>query len=87
MSDTSGAEAKAPIRPIGEIVSDIERERAELSGSFATLRNDLDEALDAGRQRARDAGRKAAVIGPIVAVGLASLAAAALLFRRRRKKG
>jgi hypothetical protein len=42
--------------------------------------------LDAGKQRAKDAGKKAAVIGPIVAGLVASAAAAALLIRRRSAK-
>jgi len=86
MSDTPGTETKAPGRPAGEILADIERERSELVGSFESLRSDLDEALDAGRQRVKDAGRKAAVIGPIVAGVVASAAAAALLYHRRSGK-
>ena len=57
-----------------------------MSSSFESLRGDLDEALDAGKQRAKDAGKKAAVIGPIVAGLVASAAAAALLIRRRSAK-
>jgi len=62
---TAGAEAKAaeakaaakpPARPVSEIRADIEKERAELSRSFETLRSDLDEAVDAGKQRAADTG-------------------------------
>jgi hypothetical protein len=86
MSDTPATDATAPERPAGEILADIERERSELSSSFESLRNDLDEALDAGKQRAKDAGKKAAVIGPIVAGVVASAAAAALLYRRRSGK-
>jgi hypothetical protein len=86
MSETPGTDAKAPARSAGEILADIERERSELSRSFETLRSDLDESLDAGRQRARDAGKKAAVIGPIAAGVVASAAAALLLLRRRSRK-
>jgi hypothetical protein len=65
----------------------LESERSEPSSSFASLCNDLGEALDAGMQRARDAGKKAAVIGAIVAALVASAAAAALLIRRRSAEG
>ncbi len=53
-SEGAGAEAaKAPTRPVAEIRADMERERAGLERSFAALRGDLDEAVDAGKQRAR----------------------------------
>lgn len=83
MSDTPGSRSKAPARPASEILADIERERAALGDSFETLRRDLDEALEAGRQRARDAGSKAVAVAPVVAGLAASAAVAALLIRRR----
>lgn len=82
-TDTSGAESKAPARPAGEILADIEKERAGLTGSFDALGGDVDEAMDAGRQRARKAGKKAAVITPAVAAVLVAIVIALLLARRR----
>jgi hypothetical protein len=75
---------KAPARPAPEILADIKAERAALSSSFEALRRDLDEALVAGRGRAGAAGKKAAVIAPVVAGLAVSVTAAALLLRRRR---
>jgi hypothetical protein len=86
MSDTPVTPAKAAARPAAEILADIEKERAALNGSFEALRRDLDEAIDAGRERARAAGKKAAVVVPAVAGVVASVAAAALLLRRRLAK-
>ena len=87
MSDTSGTEAKAPARPRSAIIADIEKERSALAGSFESLRGELDEALDAGQKRARDAGRKAAVIGPVVAgVVVAAAVGTRLLTGRSREK-
>ena len=40
-----------------EIRADMEQERAGLERSFAALRGDLDEAVDAGKQRAARVGR------------------------------
>jgi len=92
MSDTSdnavsagAASPKVPARPAAEIRADIERERAALAGSFDALRHDLDEVLDAETRRARDAGRKAAVVAPAVAGVIAFLAVVRWLFRRRRR--
>lgn len=81
----SGAAAKAPTRPADEILADIEQERAQLAASFETLRRDLDEAIDAGKERAQAAGKKAAVAGPAVAGVLALVAALVLLVRRRSR--
>jgi hypothetical protein len=78
------ATVKAPERPAAAIRADIERERAALQGSFETLRGELDEAVDAARQRAVDAGRRVRVVGPVVAGAVASVAGAVLLLRRRR---
>lgn len=86
VSDTPGASVKAPERPAAAIRADIERERAALQGSFEALRCELDEAVDAARQRAADAGRKARVVGPVVAGAVASVAGAVLLLRRRRDR-
>jgi hypothetical protein len=80
------AAAKAPARPVSEIRADIEKERAELSGSFETLRSDLDEAVDAGKQRAADTRRKAMIVGPAVAGVIASLVVARAVFKRRSRK-
>jgi hypothetical protein len=80
------AAEKAPSRPVNEIRADIEKERAELSRSFDTLRADLDEAVDAGRQRAADTGRKAKIVGPVAAGVVASLVVARMLFRRRSRR-
>ncbi|MGE5228624.1 MAG: hypothetical protein ACM3MJ_02780 [Deltaproteobacteria bacterium] len=74
--------AKAPARPVAEIRADIERERAGLDRSFAALRGDLDEAVDAGRQRAARARRKAVVVVPAAATALV-----AALFLRSRRRG
>jgi len=73
--------AKAPARPVAEIRADIERERAGLDRSFAALRGDLDEAVDAGKQRAARARRKAVVVVPAAATALV----AALFLRSRRR--
>ncbi len=79
-------EAKAPVRPVSEIRADIEKERAELSRSFDTLRADLDEAVDAGRRRAADAGRKAKIVGPAVAGVVTTLVVVRMLYKRRSRK-
>ncbi len=83
---TAGAAAaadavKAPARPVAEIRADIERERAGLDRSFAALRGDLDEAVEAGRQRAARTRRKAVVVVPAAAAALV----AGLLLRSRRR--
>ena len=80
-------EAKPPARPVSEIRADIEKERAELTRSFDTLRADLDEAVDAGRQRAADTGRKAKIVGPVVAGVVTTLVVARMLYKRRARKG
>jgi hypothetical protein len=81
----AGAEAaKAPARPVAEIRADIERERAGLDRSFAALRGDLDEAVEAGKQRAARARRKAVVVVPAAATAL--VAALFLLSRRRARR-
>jgi hypothetical protein len=77
----SGA-AKPPARPSAEVRADIERERAELERSFATLRGDLDDVVDAGRQRAAGVRRRALVVVPAAAAALA----AALFLRGRRSR-
>jgi len=81
---SASAKEKAPERPAAAIRADLERERAALQGSFEALRGELDEAVDAALQRAADAGRKARVVGPVVAGAVASVAGAVLLLRRRR---
>ena len=85
-TDTSDAEPKAPARPAGEILADIEKERAGLKESFDALGSDVDEAMDAGRQRARKAGKKAAVITPVVAAVILAIVIAILVARRRAGK-
>lgn len=81
---TAAAAPKPPTRPVAEVRAEIDKERAALAGSFEALRHDLDDALDAGTRRAREAGRKAAVIGPAVAGVLAALLALRAIVRRRR---
>ena len=82
----AAAGAKPPARPVSEIRADIEKERAELSRSFETLQGDLDEAVDAGRQRAADTGKKAKIAGPVLAGVVASLVVARAVFKRRSRK-
>jgi hypothetical protein len=82
----AAAEARTPARPVSEIRADIEKERAELSRSFETLQGDLDEAVDAGRQRAADTGKKAKIAGPVLAGVVASLVVARAVFKRRSRK-
>jgi hypothetical protein len=86
MSDTPDTETKVPARPAGEILADIESERSGLVSAFDSLRGELDEALDVGRQRVTQAGKKAARVGPVVAGVVVSAAAAVLLLRRRSAK-
>jgi hypothetical protein len=86
MSENADATVKAPARPAAQIVADIERERAALSASFEALRHDLDELLDAGARRAADAGRKARVVGPIVAALVVLAGVARFLVRRRASR-
>ena len=85
-TDIPGADAKAPARPAGEILADIEKERAGLTESFDALGSDVDEAMDAGRQRARKVGKKAAVITPAVAAVILVIVIAFLVARRRAGK-
>jgi hypothetical protein len=80
-------EPKPPARPVSEIRADIEKERAELSRSFDALRADLDEAVDVGRQRAADTGKKAKIVGPVVAGVVTSLVIARMLYKRRARTG
>jgi hypothetical protein len=80
------AAAKPPARPVTEILADIEKERAELSRSFQTLQSDLDEAVDAGKQRAADAGKKAKIAGPVAAGVVAALVVARAVVKRRSRK-
>ena len=62
---------KPPARPAAEVRADIVRERAALGASFDALRADLDDAVDAGRERAASLGRKARIVAPLVGAGLA----------------
>jgi hypothetical protein len=82
-TDTSDAEPKAPARPSGEILADIEKERAGLTESFDALGSDVDEVMDAGRQRVRKVGKKAAVITPAVAAVIVVIVIVLLVARRR----
>lgn len=84
MSETAGTPAPKPQRPPAEIVAELEKERAGLNDSFAVLRDDLDAAVDAGVERAREVGHKAALVAPIAVALLAAAGAASLLRRRRR---
>jgi hypothetical protein len=88
-ADAAAAAAKAspkpPARPVSEIRADIERERAGLARSFEALQGDLDEAVDAGKQRAADTGKKAKIVGPVVAGVVASLVVARMVFKRRSR--
>jgi hypothetical protein len=81
----AGAE-KRPQRPVSEIRADIEKERGEVSGSFAQLRGELDEAVDAGKQRASAAGRKVKRVVPVVAGAVVTLMVAGSLLRRRSRR-
>jgi len=83
---SGAAPEKPPPRPVPDIRADIEKERGELSGSFAQLRGELDEAVDAGRQRVRDAGKKAKRVVPIVAGAVVTLVVAGSLLRRRSRR-
>ena len=88
MSDaTPGDAAKAPARPPNEIIADIRQERAALSGTFDSLRTDLGEAVEVGKEKGKEVGKKAAVVGSAVAASLTAAGAAALLLRRRRTGG
>jgi hypothetical protein len=71
---------------VSEIRADIEKERAELSRSFETLRTDLDEAVDAGKRRAADTGKKARIAGPVAAGVVAALVVARAVVKRRSRK-
>ncbi len=84
-TDTSGAEPKPPARPVDEILADIEKERAGLTESFDAVGSDVDEAMDAGRQRARTAGKKAAVITPVVVAVILVIVIALLVVKRRSR--
>lgn len=83
---STAAPAKPPQRPVAEIRADIEKERGELSGSFAQLRGELDEAVDEGRRRASAAGKKAKKVAPIVAGAAVALVVAGSLLRRRSRR-
>jgi hypothetical protein len=72
---------KPPARPPAEVRADIVRERAALGASFENLRTDLDDAVDEGRRRVSDLGRRARVIAPAVGAALA-----VVLFLRSRAR-
>jgi hypothetical protein len=80
------AAAKPPQRPVGEIRADIEKERGELSGSFARLREELDEAADAGRARASRSGKRVKLAAPVVAGAVATLVVVRSVVRRRSRR-
>jgi hypothetical protein len=75
---------KPPARPAAEIRADIVRERAALGASFDELRADLDDAVDAGKQRAVSVGRKAKIAAP--AIGAAIFVALFLRSRARDRR-
>lgn len=77
-----GEAQKQPARPAAEVRADIVRERAALGASFDALRADLDDAVDDGRRRVSDVGRKARIVAPAVGAALA-----VALFLRRRARG
>jgi HAMP domain-containing protein len=80
------AAAKPPQRPVSEIRADIEKERGELSGSFARLREELDEAADAGRARASRSGKRVKLAAPVVAGAVATLVVVRSVVRRRSRR-
>jgi hypothetical protein len=80
---TPGQAQKQPARPAAEVRADIVRERAALGASFDALRTDLDDAVDDGRRRGANIGRKAKIAAP--AVG-AVIAVALFLRSRARDK-
>lgn len=83
MSDSAGADERAPQRSVAEIIADIERERSELDRAFEALREDLGEALDAGKQKAKDSGKRAVVFGSVIAAIVVTAAVARAWLRRR----
>lgn len=85
-STATGAADKPPQRPVAEIRADIERERGELAASFAGLRGELDEAVDASKKRAADTGKKAKLVAPMVAGAVVTLVVARAMFKRRSRK-
>jgi hypothetical protein len=66
-----GQAQKPPARPPEEVRADIVKERVALGASFDGLRADLDDAVDAARERVASLGRKARVAAPLVGAGLA----------------
>jgi hypothetical protein len=84
--ETGAAPEKPPQRSVTEIRADIEQERGELSGSFARLREELDETVDAGKRRASEAGKKMKKVAPLVAGAAATLVVAGALVRRRSRR-
>jgi hypothetical protein len=85
-SSAAGAAAKPSQRPVAEIRADIEKERGELAASFTGLRGELDEAVDAGKKRADDMGKKAKRVAPLVAGAVATLVVARAILKRRSRK-
>jgi hypothetical protein len=59
-------------------------EREKLEASFGELGNAVDDAIGDLSRKAKEAGRKALVIGPAVVAGVAGLVVARR--RRRRRK-
>jgi hypothetical protein len=80
-AEKTDAAPKPPARPAAEIRADIVKERVALGASFDALRADVDDAVDSGRQRAADLGRKAKIVAPLVGAGLA----VALFLRSRAR--
>lgn len=70
-----------PARPLAEVRADIVEERAALGASFTALRTELDDAVDTGKQRLGELGRRARVVAP-----LAGAALAVALFLRSRAR-
>jgi hypothetical protein len=79
--ETTPAAERQPARPVADIRADIFRERAALGASFEELRAELDEAVDAGRERVAGVGRKAKIAAPVVGATLA-----VVLFLRSRAR-
>jgi hypothetical protein len=78
--------AKTPQRTPEEITADIATEREALVSAFDALSGEVQQAADAGAEKARSVGRKALVVVPAVAAGVGALVAAAALARRGRRR-
>jgi hypothetical protein len=82
---TAGAEAPKQ-RPAEELRRQIGEERDALTAGLDELADEVGEAADAARRRVIELGRRAVVIGPVVAGGVAAVLAARSLVRHRRRR-